>query len=74
MDVTEAAPESVKTFKDFAQILADEKVDVWNSHRPAKSGATGAMLDEIIEQAAKLRIAGESKPRRNNTRRRRVAR
>lgn len=74
VDVTEAAPDSVKSFKDFAQILADEKVEVWNSHRPAKSGATGAMLDEIIEQAAKLRIAGESKARNNGTRRRRAVR
>ena len=56
LDVTEQAPHSVKSFGDFADILAKDKPDVWESHRPAKGGAAGAMLAEIIEQAAKMKV------------------
>ncbi|HWB52569.1 MAG TPA: DNA polymerase ligase N-terminal domain-containing protein [Tepidisphaeraceae bacterium] len=55
IDVTEEAPDSVKSFQDFAHILAAEKPDVWESHEPERGGAAGKMLKEIIEQAAKLK-------------------
>jgi bifunctional non-homologous end joining protein LigD len=64
VDVIEAAPDSVKSFGDFADILAADKPDVWNSHRPAKGGAAGQMLKEVIEEAAKRKVAGESKASR----------
>jgi len=57
VDVAEAAPESVKSFGDFASILADDQAKIWPSHRPGKGGATGKMLEEIIERAAKLKLA-----------------
>lgn len=56
VDVTEAAPDSVKSFGDFADILAKEKPDIWESHLPAKGGAAGSMIREVIAEAAK-RIA-----------------
>ena len=52
IDVTAAAPDSVKSFGDFAAILSQEKPDVWQSHLPAKGGAAGALLRQIIDQAA----------------------
>jgi hypothetical protein len=66
--VTEAAPDSVKSFGDFAHILAGDQPDVWKSHRPAKGGVTGKMLAEIIDQAAALKANGDSpRPRRGRT-------
>jgi bifunctional non-homologous end joining protein LigD len=56
IDVTTAAPLSVKSFKDFPEILAADKPDLWESHRPAKGGAAGEMLNEIIDEAAKLKL------------------
>ena len=47
---TEPAPER------FEDILAADKPDVWESHRPAQGGEAGAMLSEIIEKAAKLKL------------------
>ena len=61
--VTEAAPDSVKSFGDFAQILAQDTPDVWKSNRPAKGGVTGKLLAEIIDQAAALKARDDS-PRR----------
>ena len=57
VDVTKAAPQSVKSFGEFEDILAADKPDVWESHRPAKGGATGKMLQDIIDRAAKLKLA-----------------
>jgi hypothetical protein len=50
VDVIKAAPLSVKSFGDFEDILAKDKPDVWESHRPAKGGEAGAMLAKIIER------------------------
>jgi bifunctional non-homologous end joining protein LigD len=65
VDITEFAPRSVKTDGDFEDILAADKPDVWTSHRPAKGGEAGAMLEAIIEKAAALKAgrapAGVSK-------------
>jgi bifunctional non-homologous end joining protein LigD len=63
VDVLEVAPLSVKSFGDFADILAADKPDVWESHRPARGGEAGAMLREIIEKAAKLKARKESAPK-----------
>lgn len=69
VDVTEAAPDSVRSFGGFAEILADEQADVWASHRPADGGATGAMLREVIDQAAEIRLKRQarSSPKRRKS-------
>src|SRR5215203_1809449 len=61
LDITEFAPKSVKSDGDFEDILAADKPDVWESHRPAKGGEAGAMLATIIERAAALK-AGRPAP------------
>jgi bifunctional non-homologous end joining protein LigD len=61
VDITEFAPRSVKTDGDFEDILAADKPDVWQSHRPAEGGEAGAMLARIIERAAALK-AGKTPP------------
>lgn len=63
LDITEFAPNSVKTGDDFPAILAADVPAVWISNRPVVGGETGAMLRDIIEQAAELR-AGRSTPAR----------
>ena len=62
VDVTTAAPDSVKSFGDFADILAAEKPDVWESHKPqdgksftAHGGETGKMFEKILKKAANIR-------------------
>jgi bifunctional non-homologous end joining protein LigD len=55
LDITEFAPRSVKSDGDFEDILAADKPDVWKSHRPAKGGEAGDMLEAIIEKAAALK-------------------
>ena len=47
----------MKSEGDFEDILAADKPDVWESHRPAKGGEAGAMLAKIIERAAALKGA-----------------
>jgi bifunctional non-homologous end joining protein LigD len=62
LDILTFAPLSVKSGEDFPEILARDQPDLWRSGRPATGGATGAMLREIIEKAAaiKLERAGQS--------------
>ncbi len=56
LDVTAEFSKSVKTKgADFENILASDTPAIWKSNRPAKGGATGAMLNEIIEKAAALK-------------------
>lgn len=63
VDVTEAAPDSVKSFGDLADILAADTPAVWASHRPAEGGKAGALLKETIEEAARRKVKkGEAKP------------
>jgi hypothetical protein len=57
IDITEFAPRSVKSDGDFEDILAADTPAIWQSNRPAKGGATGAMLNKIIEKAAALKAA-----------------
>jgi bifunctional non-homologous end joining protein LigD len=73
VDITTFAPHSVKSGGDFEDILAADQPDVWRSHRPARGGATGAMLDQIIEKAAQLKAGreqGKGKARKKATARR----
>jgi bifunctional non-homologous end joining protein LigD len=56
LDIAEFAPLSVKSGEDFPEILAKDQPDLWRSGRPAAGGATGAMLREIIEKAAALKL------------------
>jgi bifunctional non-homologous end joining protein LigD len=61
IDVAAKFPLSVKSFGDFEDVLAQDKPDVWESHRPAAGGEAGEMLQRIIERAAKLKAAGPRK-------------
>jgi bifunctional non-homologous end joining protein LigD len=62
VDITEFAPLSIKSEGDFENILAADTPAIWTSNRPAKGGASGAMLAEIIEKAAAIQ-AGATKGR-----------
>ena len=53
---TQVAPQSVKSFGEFEDILASDNPDVWESHKPAEGGAAGKMLQQIIEKAARLKL------------------
>jgi bifunctional non-homologous end joining protein LigD len=55
IDIRKVAPKSVKSFGDFEDILASDKPAIWESHMPAKGGATGKMLQDIIAKAAALK-------------------
>ena len=55
LDIGEFAPLSVKTERDFPEILADDNPDIWRTNRPVESGETGAMLRAIIEEAARIK-------------------
>jgi bifunctional non-homologous end joining protein LigD len=71
LDIAEFAPKSVKSNGDFEDILAEDNPAVWTSNRPAKGGETGAMLEKIIERAAKLKAgrgAPASKPEKKPSR------
>jgi bifunctional non-homologous end joining protein LigD len=57
VDIAGFAPHSVKSRGDFADILAQENPDVWQSHRPATGGEAGAMFRKIVERALALRDA-----------------
>jgi bifunctional non-homologous end joining protein LigD len=57
VDIAEFAPLSVKSRGDFAEILAQDNPDVWQSHRPAQAGETGKMFDRIIAQALAMRAS-----------------
>jgi bifunctional non-homologous end joining protein LigD len=61
LDVTESFSKSVKSSGDFAEILAADTPSVWRSNRPSRGGVAGAMLAEIIEQAAALKAARRKK-------------
>jgi hypothetical protein len=45
----------VKSGGHFEDILASDTPAIWKSNRPAKGGATGKMLEEIIQKAAALK-------------------
>ncbi len=65
LDITEFAPLSVKSGDDFPAIIAAQDPALWLSNRPKGGGATGAMLRDVIEQAAAIKLAElERKPSR----------
>lgn len=55
VDVTEVAPLSIKTDRDFTEILS-ERPDIWESHRATRS--SGA-LERVIRRAVEMREARE---------------
>jgi bifunctional non-homologous end joining protein LigD len=59
LDIAEFAPKSVKSDGDFEDILAADNPAIWTSNRPAKGGASGTMLNAIIQKAAAIK-AGKS--------------
>jgi bifunctional non-homologous end joining protein LigD len=61
VDIAEFAPLSVKSQSDFADILAQDNPDIWQSHRPAAGGEAGAMFASIIRRALEMRDARGSK-------------
>ena len=63
LDITEFAPKSVKSDSDFDEILAEDTPAIWQTNRPAKTGETGAMLEEIIERAARLKAERAAAPK-----------
>jgi bifunctional non-homologous end joining protein LigD len=63
VDIATFAPLSVKSRKDFHEILAAENPDIWRTNRPG-GGETGALLRGIIEKAAALKHErGAKRPR-----------
>jgi bifunctional non-homologous end joining protein LigD len=62
LDITEFAPKSVKSEGDFEDILAADKPDIWESHKPAAGGEAGQMLARIIERAAALKAGRTPAP------------
>ena len=68
LDITAFAPLSVTSEHDFPAILAADTPAVWRTNRPVVGGETGAMLQDIIEQAAQLRSAAERAPKRTRRR------
>ena len=69
VDIAEFAPLSVKSGGNFEDILASDNPAIWKSNRPAKGGATGKMLEEIIQKAAakKMGTAPSSTEKKGKT-------
>jgi bifunctional non-homologous end joining protein LigD len=61
VDIAEFAPLSVKSGGNFEDILASDTPAIWKSHRPAKGGASGKMLEEIIQKAAAKKAGAAAK-------------
>ena len=64
VDVTSKAPDSVKSFGDFADILARDKPDIWKSDRPAKGGDAGKLFQAVIDEALKRKLGTKPPGRR----------
>jgi bifunctional non-homologous end joining protein LigD len=62
VDITEFAPTSVKSKGDFADILAQDRPEIWISNRPAQSGEAGTMFKRIVARALEMRRAGSPDP------------
>ena len=59
VDIATAQPRSVKTGRDFAEILAAESADVLGPDAPKGAGAAAKLLREIIQEAARIRAGKE---------------
>ena len=57
VDIAEFAPLSVKSDSDFADILARDNPNIWQSQPPAKGGEAGEMYKSIIARAIEMRSA-----------------
>jgi bifunctional non-homologous end joining protein LigD len=60
LDIAAFAPASVKSGGDFADILAQDRPEIWVSHRPAQSGEAGKMFERIVARALEMREASAS--------------
>jgi bifunctional non-homologous end joining protein LigD len=58
VDIVEFAPLSVASGGDFADILAQDRPEIWISHRPAQGGETGALFERIIRRALEMKEQG----------------
>jgi bifunctional non-homologous end joining protein LigD len=77
LDITSGEfSKSVKnTGADLEDILAADTPAIWKSNRPVKGGATGALLNEIIEKAAALKAGrggGKEKGKKEEGKRQRA--
>jgi bifunctional non-homologous end joining protein LigD len=63
LDIAEFAPRSVKSDLDFAEILAQDHPDIWRTNRPVEGGETGALLKQIIHDAAEIKAGRKPEPR-----------
>lgn len=52
---------------DFADILAGDDPAIWQSDRPARGGATGAIFAEIVAKATAIKAARRPKRSRKRT-------
>ena len=67
LDIAEFAPLSVKSERDFAEVLAQDDPDIWRSERPARTGNTGKMFERIIRQAMEMRAGTSTAARTTNS-------
>src|SRR5689334_19709428 len=63
LDIAEFAPRSVKSDLDFAEILAQDDPEIWRTNRPVEGGETGALLKQIIQDAAEIKAGRKPEPR-----------
>jgi bifunctional non-homologous end joining protein LigD len=73
LDITTFAPKSVKSDLDFPEILAADHPAIWETNRPVSGGETGAMLKDIIEQAAAIKAGRAPAPAAKKPAKRAVA-
>jgi bifunctional non-homologous end joining protein LigD len=66
LEITEFAPQSVKSGGDFEDIVSAEKPAIWLSNRPARGGEAGAMFERILTKVFQTPSSGApaEKPRR----------
>ena len=64
IDITEAAPKSVKSFGDFADILGANQPAIWKSHKPEGNSQASSMLRGIIEEAAQRKLKASKRKKR----------
>jgi bifunctional non-homologous end joining protein LigD len=73
LDITEFAPDSVKSGGSFGDVLTEELPGVWTSNREGKGGDTVASLTEIVKKVERyerdrVKMAGGAGPARTATR------
>ncbi|MBA3935905.1 MAG: hypothetical protein H0X38_00430 [Planctomycetes bacterium] len=67
-DPTVEQPESVKSGRDFAEILAHERRDPWPDQPPVRGGETGKLMRDIMLRASALRSRATRSPAANRAR------